>query len=394
MPLVSVGTIGGGPPARVDLVGTVQPPGAGWTLEWWIGADDRWRLPANEVAVRQHRVGDAPVVETAMRVPSGDAIHRVYGVAGDGAPIVIEVENASPAPFVLALVVRGAGQVAVDGVTARIDRQFALTTPRAPSRWATTTAAPVQLPVTTGHAQTGPFPGARDRGARLEVALLHPVAHRTTLRAVMTTGRHAPAVDPRSVADADDVARGWARLLDRALRVELPSEALAARVQAARAEVLLAGQGRAPGAAVFTALEDWGFDAETMVVWRRLTARERQAVRSRATPGTWAEAEALAADGEFLVAVRRLLVNDTPNGPVELLTELPAAWRGEPLAVHDAPITGGTVSYAVRWHGPRAAVLWETTASELTLRLPALDPEWSTTEARGEALFDVAERRT
>jgi hypothetical protein len=87
-----------------------------------------------------------------------------------GAPIVIEVENASPAPFVLALVVRGAGQVAVDGVTARIDRQFALTTPRAPSRWATTTAAPVQLPVTTGHAQTARSqvrategPGSRSR---------------------------------------------------------------------------------------------------------------------------------------------------------------------------------------------------------------------------------------
>jgi hypothetical protein len=78
---------------------------------------------------------------------------------------------------------------------------------------------------------------------------------------------------------------------------------------------------------------------------------------------------------------------------VDLLTELPAAWRGEPLAVHDAPITGGTVSYAVRWHG-HGCVLWETTASGLTLRLPALDPEWSTTEARGEALFDVAERRT
>jgi len=390
---ISVGMIGGGPPARVDDVGTVQPPGAGWTLEWWIGADDRWRLPTNEVAVRQHRVGDAPVVETAMRVPSGDAIQRVYVAAGEGAPMVIEVENASPAPFVLALVVRGAGQVALDGATARIDRQFALTTPRAPSRWAKTIAAPVQLPVTTGHAETGPFPGARDRGARLEVALLHPVAHRTTLRAVMTRGKHPPVVDPRSVADADDVARGWSRQLDRALRVELPSDALMARVRAARAEVLLAGQGRTPGAAVFAALEDWGFDAETSVVWRRLSVRERQAVRSRAAPETWAAAEGLADDGDFLVAVRRLLVHDTPKGPVELLTELPDAWRGEPIAVHDAPIADGTVSYAVRWHGPRAALLWETTASDVVLRAPALDPEWSTTEARGEALFEVADRR-
>jgi hypothetical protein len=50
------------------------------------------------------------------------------------------------------------------------------------------------------------------------------------------------------------------------------------------------------------------------------------------------------------------------------------------------------VSYAVRWHGPRAAFLWETTASDVTLRVPGLDPEWSTTEARGETLLEVAER--
>jgi hypothetical protein len=254
-------------------------------------------------------------------------------------------------------------------------------------------AAPVQIPVTTGHAQTGPFPGAKDRGARLEVAFLHPVAHRTTLRAVLTAGKGAITVDPRTVPDADNVARGWARHLDRALRVELPSDALSARIRAARADVLLAGQGRSPGAAVFAALEDWGFDAETAAVWRRLSARERQAVRTRAAPGTWEDSEAIADDAEFLVAVRRLLVDDGPKRPIDLLAAWPEAWRGQPLSVHDAPIAGGLVSYAVRWHGPRAALLWETTASDVTLRIPGLDPGWSTTEPRGEALFDVAERR-
>jgi hypothetical protein len=389
---INVGTVGGGAPAHVDTNGTVRPPGAGWTLEWWIGADDRWRLPTNEVAVRQHRVGDAPVVETAMRVPSGDAVQRVYGAAGDGTPLVIEVENASPAPFVLALVVRGASQVAVEGVSTLVDRQFVLTTSRAPSRWAKSVSTPVQIPVTTGHAQTGPFPAARDRGARLEVALLHPVAHRTTVRAVLTAGKGAPAVDPRTMPDAADVARGWARVLDRAMRVELPSDALTARVQAARADVLLAAQARSPGAPAFAALEDWGFDLETAAAWRRLSARERHAVRTRPAPGTWEEAETLPDDAEFLVAVRRLLVDDGPARPVGLLAAWPEAWRGQPLAVHDAPIVGGLVSYALRWHGPRAAFLWETTAPDVTLRVPGLDPEWSTTEARGEALLEVPER--
>ena len=29
--------------------------GESWTLDWWIGADDRWRVPAREPAVRQRR---------------------------------------------------------------------------------------------------------------------------------------------------------------------------------------------------------------------------------------------------------------------------------------------------------------------------------------------------
>ncbi len=45
-------------------------------------ADDRWRIPAREPAVRQDAFGGVPVAETRMRVPGGDAISRVSGVAG------------------------------------------------------------------------------------------------------------------------------------------------------------------------------------------------------------------------------------------------------------------------------------------------------------------------
>ena len=281
MEALHVGTADGGCPARIDPVGTVFPAGAGWTLEWWIGADDRWRLPANEVAVRQHRVGDVAVVETSMRVPSGDAIQRVYGVAGPGSPVVFEIENASPAPFVLAFVVRGASRVNIDDATARIDNAFAITTSRAPSRWARTVGSPVQMPVTTGHAETGPFPSARDRGARLEVSMLHPVAHRSTFRMVLTSGKHAPTPDPRTMPDATAAARAWVSFLDRAMRVELPDAAMNGRIRAARAEVLLRGQGRSPGASGFCALEDWGFDGESAVAWRRLRPRSTHGRRTR-----------------------------------------------------------------------------------------------------------------
>ncbi len=63
-------------------------------------------------------------------------------------------------------------------------------------------------------------------------------------------------------------------------------------------------------------------------------------------------------------------------------------WLGVNFEVHGIAAMHGTVGYAVRWHGERAAVLWE--ASEPTV-LPLTsvlnDPEWHTNELRGESLL-------
>ena len=58
---VIVGALGGAGRAVLDRSrGARTRHGDGWTLDWWIGADDRWRIPAREPAVRQHRGrGDA-----------------------------------------------------------------------------------------------------------------------------------------------------------------------------------------------------------------------------------------------------------------------------------------------------------------------------------------------
>jgi len=46
------------------------------------------------------------------------------------------------------------------------------------------------------------------------------------------------------------------------------------------------------------------------------------------------------------------------------------------------------MSFAVRWHGPRPAVLWEITgAAGLLITGGAADPSWHTTDASGEALL-------
>jgi hypothetical protein len=385
--LTLVGVLGDRGFATVDARGSVQVDRAGWALDWWIGADDRWHVPADEAAVRQVLVADAPITRTAMRVPGGDAVQCVYGVAVPEPIAVVGIENASPAPFVVALVVRGARQLALDGTTVLLDGRPALTTTRAPSRWAVSTDGSARRTVTTGAASSGPFPPRHDRGARLEAALLYPVVHRGTFRAAVALRGDVPGeLDLSSLRSAEEAARGWSARLDQAMRVELPDRSLQATVRAAEAEVLLAAQAGNPSGAVVAALEDWGFDAEARAAWGRLNRRERRRAATRAAPGDgWASVRDGRDAAALLLAVRALLVHETGDG-LALLAQWPGDWRGLGLEVHDAPTRRGQVSYAVRWHGDRPAVLWDVPPAT-RVRAPGLDPSWSSDDATGEALL-------
>lgn len=89
----------------------------------------------------------------------------------------------------------------------------------------------------------------------------------------------------------------------------------------------------------------------------------------------------------YWLGARALAVNERP-GELQLLPEFPAAWRGGALEVIDATIGTGKASFAIRWHGYRPALLWDIQSeTPLTLSCPALDPSWSTTDAKGEALL-------
>jgi hypothetical protein len=99
----------------------------------------------------------------------------------------------------------------------------------------------------------------------------------------------------------------------------------------------------------------------------------------------------------FVAAVRALVIADD-GGTVDLLPRFPPGWRGGTVDVHDLPSRHGRLSFAVRWHGYRPALLWQLDpagASEpasgasygVVLRAPALDGAWQTGAARGEALL-------
>jgi hypothetical protein len=487
-------------PAGVDPAGMVTLEGAGWGLEWWIGAEDRWHVPADEPSTRQKLIGSAPVVETRVRVPSGDAVHRAFAARdASGSPVVIvEIENQSKVPFAIALAVRPAGtgsirQVSAEGTEVRVDGALAVVTARAPGRRVAVTGADAELSeiVFSGAAQPEAAVEAVCRDGRAQAALVFPLAHAASLRVVlpMTGG----TVDVDALPTATQVASGWRSHAGRGARIEVPDrrlqEALDSNIChlllrphsfgaaaalsrfgfAAEAAATLLGDPTgmalttAPGEALLALAAHWslthdedfadravplvatlveslgrsGTPAElrlgaiatagaagilASVGQARGAADVRRAgaamakastapappsaptgiepilqmLRSASSTWTWVgphDGHALEVGAALLVAVRGILVVEAPEPErgLQLSPHVPESWYGQGWEVHDLPTARGRLSYAVRWHGDRPAILWDLEpwpdSGPVRLTAPGLDPTWSSEVPKGEALL-------
>ena len=71
---------------------------------------------------------------------------------------------------------------------------------------------------------------------------------------------------------------------------------------------------------------------------------------------------------------------------IAVLPHFPVEWLGQPVAAHAVPTRQGPVSFALRWHGTRPALLWDVPAG-LRVRAPMLDPAWEDRQRPGEALL-------
>jgi len=389
--MTTIGVLGGEWRGAVGPDGSVTPHDGGATLSWAVVAEDRWHHPgAGASAVRQHRLLGAPVVETAVRVPGGDAVERVYAVADHGGLTVIEIENRSNRSFAVVL-----------------SRNDLLSSrPAVPAALAGTGAPAGSMSLPVGH------------GTSVRVALAHD-------------GRIGGPL-PGPVSSAEQVARGWRAQVDRGPRLVLPDEALSERLVGARSAVLLEGPGEPEDDPVgfLLAAQTWvrlgqrGEDllddvvvaAERMARQRRrdalLTwdldaalaaaadvartvgddraAGDTEAVRARLAPGA-APPPADQLDGlpgpRLIAAVVAGLARRTREA-LDVLAGLPASWFGQPLDAYGIPIGAGAISLAVRWHGARPALLWESTV-EATLRTSRIDPTWSSGVPNGEALLGI-----
>lgn len=307
-----VGNLASPSVAIVDPRGLVTPWVGGWSLDWWIGAEDRWHLPSREPAVRQTLAGATPVVETAMRIPGGDAVQRVYALPASapdslGEVVVVEVENESAVPVAVAFAVRpynpvglaAVGQIAQEGTTVLVDGRPALLLPRPPSGVAgSVLAAGDCLGLVTGGRAVPGVVDVEDLDGLAQAAVVYPLPHRTTIRVAMPLAperpriaggvprKHnrrsaMPEVDPARWPAPADVSRGWQAQLRRGLRFELPDARLQSAIDANRADLLLfhTGQGITPapwggdpsfleGASLVVTLDRYGFHTEAGEVLR------------------------------------------------------------------------------------------------------------------------------
>lgn len=130
-------------------------------------------------------------------------------------------------------------------------------------------------------------------------------------------------------------------------------------------------------------------------VARRLGRRHRGSTVSTpvaSRPESFAELRRGASVGRFVRSVERVLVDAAgASGRVALLpVGLPSAWLGTDFEVHALPAgPGSSVSFALRWHGERPAVLWESAGEPVELSSPVLASDWVSDESSGEALWEA-----
>ena len=371
----------------------------GRVVNWFIAADDRWHSPSVEQGVRQQRRAGVPVIETRVRVPGGDAVQRVWSVPDAGGLVVVEITNDSTLPIA----------VAFDSPDVLCDRTPSPLGPQG-----------IDLP-----------PGS----------VVFPIGHTSSLRvALRPSGRSTHPGSLAALPGHEQLQRGWLASVERAGYAVLPDKALPSIVNRLRSDALVFSAHSidewpsdfvAPDddVAVVIALhqmmllgEDVSRHVEEIaeriekllgsvrrapeVAWdveRALYCaqhlfvsldEERAARDVHRARGQLAEAvsppNVVPKDVRAVAWMEEMLVSPRRDGSVGLLQHgIPTLWRGVNFECHRIVASAEhTVSYGVRWHGARPAVLWEV-GGPFGLRLGAgiTDPSWSTTDPAGDALL-------
>ena len=372
-------------------------------LRWFIAADDRWYRPSRETTVRQREVSGVPVIETRIKVPGGDAVQRVYGVANFGGAIVVEIYNDSSLPFAVAF---DRGDIA---------------TMREPSP---TGVQGIDLPAGS---------------------VVFPVGHHATMRAaILVNGdsRQISAGELESLPSFEQVERGWLAALQISSRVDVPDLSWSSVLTSQRCKVLLSNSAELAESSDINLVVDLLLDRAERVrlgdkpaqwVDEVAVATERILKQCAKTQSVqWFEERALLGAGmvlnragesrglqdfvsvwsrlaeagrisdlalaspEIAGTVRQIawiesqLVAQRRDGVIEICPcGIDKSWLGVNFECHKLLASPEhLISYAVRWHGEKPALLWEIDGPVgAKVAASAIDRTFSSTEMRGETLL-------
>ena len=372
-------------------------------LRWFIAADDRWYRPSRETTVRQREVSGVPVIETRIKVPGGDAVQRVYGVANFGGAIVVEIYNDSSLPFAVAF---DRGDIA---------------TMREPSP---TGVQGIDLPAGS---------------------VVFPVGHHATMRAaILINGdsRQISAGELESLPSFEQVERGWLAALQISSRVDVPDLSWSSVLTSQRCKVLLSNSTELAEGSDINLVVDLLLDRAERVrlgdkpaqwVDEVAVATERILKQCAKTQSVqWFEERALLGAGmvlnragesrglqdfvsvwsrlaeagrisdlalaspEIAGTVRQIawiesqLVAQRRDGVIEICPcGIDKSWLGVNFECHKLLASPEhVISYAVRWHGEKPALLWEIDGPVgAKVAASAIDRTFSSTEMRGETLL-------
>ena len=372
-------------------------------LRWFIAADDRWYRPSRETTVRQREVSGVPVIETRIKVPGGDAVQRVYGVANFGGAIVVEIYNDSSLPFAVAF-----------------DRGD-ISTMREPSP---TGVQGIDLPAGS---------------------VVFPVGHHATMRAaILINGdsRQISAGELESLPSFEQVERGWLAALQISSRVDVPDLSWSSVLTSQRCKVLLSNSTELAESSDISLVIDLLLDRAERVrlgdkpaqwVDEVAVATERILKQCAKTQSVqWFEERALLGAGmvlnragesrglqdfvsvwsrlaeagrisdlalaspEIAGTVRQIawiesqLVAQRRDGVIEICPcGIDKSWLGVNFECHKLLASPEhLISYAVRWHGEKPALLWEIDGPVgAKVAASAIDRTFSSTEMRGETLL-------
>ncbi len=404
-----LGVRGGGWNAVVNERGAVRLNDGSTVLDWYIAADDRWHDPSTEPSVRQTRRAGVPVVETRVRIPGGDAIQRVYAVADTGGLVVVEISNESTLPIAVAFT--------------RPD----LISSRTPSPRG---AQGIELP---------------------PESIVFPVAHGSTLRvALRAPNNFVASVDVERLPSSEQLQKGWLKAVEQAGYVIVPEGAVAPLVARLRSDALvLSGHdlddwpngvikdGAVDSVAYILTLQELvrmgekltGNSAQSRIDHAAQLAQCVETLlkeNKKVSPLPWDVERALFAaqfvfqrmgedraaddvaaaqtrlsesaespnvmptDVRAIVWVEEKMVAIQRDGSVQIFGQgIPRLWLGANLECHR--VSAGplhTVSFGIRWHGEKPALLWEVVGpAGIKLSAGKCDPTWTSVEPSGETLL-------